>query len=111
MAAGGHSSVDARDLAINELIELIGAVDSIVTTQAGTDSRYFIATCGRQLEAAAVEAVQQTMLAAYRLQFIFSGAQHPHFAATLTSMATKAQLSRIGSALSALALPAMLNAA
>jgi hypothetical protein len=105
------TSVDARDLAINELIELIAAVDSIVTTQARTDSRYFIATCGRQLEAAAVEAVEQTMLAAYRLQFIFSGAQHPHFAATLASMTTEPQLARIGDALAELTPQSALRAA
>ena len=102
---------EARDAAVDELVELVGAVDSIVTGQAEADSRYFIATCGRPLDITAAAAVQQTMLAAYRLQFILSGARHPHFAATLASMTTEAQLGRIGAALSALAPPAMLNAA
>ena len=101
----------ARDAAVDELIELVGAVDSIVTAQASADSRYFIATCGRRFDAAAAEAVQQTMLAAYRLQYILSGARHPHFAAALASMTTDAQQGRIHAALSALAPPPMLNAA
>jgi len=58
---------EARDSAVDELIELVGAVDSIVTAQAPADSRYFTATCGRRLDATSAEAVQQTMLAAYRL--------------------------------------------
>ena len=105
------TTAEARDLAVDELIELVGAVDSIVTVQAEADSRYFVATCGRQFDAATAAAVEQTMLAAYRLQYILSGARHPHFAATLASMTTEPQLARIGAALSALAPPAMLNAA
>ena len=100
-----------RDAAVDELIELVGAVDSIVTAQAASDSRYFIATCGRRFDAAAAEAVQQTMLAAYRLQYILSGARHPHFAASLASMTTDAQRGRIHAALSGLAPMPMLNAA
>jgi len=55
--------------------------------------------------------VQQTMLAAYRLQYILSGARHPHFAAALASMTTESQQARIHAALAALAPPQMLNAA
>jgi len=102
---------EARDSAVDELIELVGAVDSIVTAQASADSHYFTATCGRQLDATSAEAVQQTMLAAYRLQYILSGARHPHFAAALASMTTEAQQARIHAALAALAPPQMLNAA
>jgi hypothetical protein len=105
------TTAEARDLAVDELIELVGAVDAIVTVQAAADSRYFVATCGRQFDAATAAVVEQTMLAAYRLQFILSGARHPHFVATLASMTTEPQLARIGAALSALAPPAMLNAA
>jgi hypothetical protein len=102
---------EARDAAVDELIELVGAVDSIVTAQASADSCYFIATCGRQFDAPSAEAVEQTMLAAYRLQYILSGARHPHFAAALASMTTDAQQGRVHAALSALAPPPMLNAA
>ena len=99
---------EARESAVDELIELVGAVDSIVTAQALADSRYFTATCGRRFDAIAAEAVRQTMTAAYRLQYILSGAQHPHFATALASMTTEAQQARIHAALAA---PPMLNAA
>jgi len=82
-----------------------------VTAQATADSGYFIATCGRPFDAAAAEAVQQTMLAAYRLQYILSGAEHPHFAAALASMTTEAQQGRVHAALATLAPMPMLNAA
>ena len=42
-------SAEARDAAVDELIELIGAVDAIVQAQAAADGDYFTATCGRQL--------------------------------------------------------------
>ena len=92
-----------RDRAVDELIELIGAVDSIVQAQAATDANYFATTCGRQLEAYQAEMVQRTLLEAYQLQYIFSGARHPHFAATLASLTTEPQLKRIHDALALLA--------
>ena len=102
---------EARDAAVGELIELVGAIDSIASAQAAADSRYFIATCGRRFAATEAEAVLRTMLAAYRLQYILSGAQHPHFAIALAGMTTQAQLGRIEAALAALTPPVMLNAA
>src|SRR5690242_156329 len=91
-------TADTRDRAVDELIGLVGAIDSIVTAQAAADSRYFVATCGREFDAAAGEAVERTMIGAYRLQYILSGAQHPHFAAALVSMTNEAQLARIENA-------------
>ena len=66
---------------------------------------------GKQLVAQERDLVRQTMTAAYRLQYILSGARHPHFAAALASMTTEAQQARIHAALAALAPPQMLNAA
>jgi hypothetical protein len=109
--AHAATAPEARDSAVDELIELVGAVDSIVTAQASADSRYFVATCGRPFDTTAAEAVQKAMLEAYRLQYILSGARHPHFAAALASMTTAAQQKRIDAALSALAPMPMLNAA
>lgn len=88
------TSTEARDAAMDELIELIGTFDSIVQAQAAVDSDYFIATGGRRLDASETTAVQQTMLDAYRFQYIVSGATHPHFVATLASLTTAAQLAR-----------------
>src|SRR5262247_4569542 len=40
-------TVAARDRAVDEFIELVGAVDGILQAQAASDAGYFAATCGR----------------------------------------------------------------
>ena len=92
----------ARNLAVDELIQLVGAVDVIVDKQASADTKYFVRTCGRELTASQTGMVQQTMLEAYRFQYILSGARHPHFASALASLTTDAQLGRVHDALSGL---------
>jgi len=92
----------ARNLAVDELIQLVGAVDTIVQVQAASDTEYFVQTCGRELTASQAGMVQQTMLEAYRFQYILSGARHPHFASALASLTTDAQLGRVHDALSGL---------
>jgi hypothetical protein len=94
-----------RDEAVDELIELVGAVDGIVQAQAAADGAYFSGTCGSRLNASDVDAVQQTLRDAYRLQYIISGLRHPHFVTALTSKTTDAQRQRIDNALSHLAPP------
>ena len=89
----------ARETAVDELIQLIGAVDSICRAQAAADGDYFARTCGRQLSAYEMGMVKQTLIEAYRWQFILSGARHPYFASTLASLTTDAQLDRVHDAL------------
>jgi hypothetical protein len=62
---------------------------------------------GNQIWAGALDAhelqqIQDTMLAAYRWQYILSGAQHPQFVKLLTGMITPAQVDRLMAALSGL---------
>ena len=104
-------SAEARDAAVDELIALVGAVDAIVQAQTAADGDYFDRTCGRQLSAPEARMMQQTMLEAYRFQYILSGVRHPHFASTLASLTTDAQLGRIHEALASLAPVRMLEAA
>ena len=104
-------SAEARDAAVDELIALVGAVDTIVQAQAAADGDYFARTCGRQLSAPEARMMQQTMLEAYLFQYILSGVRHPHFASTLASLTTDAQLGRIHEALASLAPVRMLEAA
>jgi len=92
----------ARNLGVDELIQLVGAVDAIVDKQAAADAEYFVRTCGRELTAPQTGMVQQTMLEAYRFQYILSGARHPHFASALADLTTDAQLGRVHDALSGL---------
>ena len=97
------ASAAARNIAVDELIELVGAIDAIVQAQAAADGDYFARSCGRELGASEARMVRHTLLDAYRLQYIHSGARHPHFAATLASLTTDAQLGRIHDALVSLA--------
>jgi hypothetical protein len=71
-------SAEARDAAVDELIALVGAVDAIVRGQTLADCEYFARTCGRDLSPRELHALQHTVLDAYRLQYILSGAQQHH---------------------------------
>jgi len=95
-------SVEARDRAVDEFIELVVAVDGILQQQAADDSRYFAETCGRQLSRDERDKLETGVLRAYRWQYILSGAQHPHFIKVLTSLITDVQTDRIQSALTLL---------
>src|SRR4029077_3783028 len=86
-------SVAARDAAVDELIALMGAVDAIVRGQTLADCDYFARTFGRDLSPPELHILQQTLLDAYRLQYILSGARHHHFASTLASLTTDANSS------------------
>lgn len=96
-----HTRIDAaeRNAAVDDLIELVGAVDGILQAQATADSRYFFAANPRTLTQAQRDRVAATVLKAYRWQYIVSGVQHPHFSALLTDMTTPAQMQRIATAL------------
>jgi len=90
---------EGRDKAVNEFIELVGAVDGILKLQASDDAGYFAQTCGRQLTATQREELETRVLRAYRWQYIVSGAQHPHFIKVLTGLIKEAQAERIQAAL------------
>jgi len=91
-----------RDRAVDELIELVGAVDGILQAQAKVDAGYFAAICGRAVDAAEARAIEAAFLKAYRWQYIQSGAQHPHFGKVLSSLITEDQGQRIQAALATL---------
>jgi hypothetical protein len=96
-----HRKIDAdeRDAAVDDLIALVGAVDGILQAQAESDNDYFLASCGRKLSSDEAKRVGDTLLAAYRWQYIVSGVQHPRFAALLGEMTTPEQMQRIVTAL------------
>jgi hypothetical protein len=91
-----------RDRAVDELIELVVAVDGILQAQSAADADYFAATCGRTLSDAEAADLKAGLLKAYRWQYILSGTQHPHFLEVLTGLITPAQGERIMSALATL---------
>jgi hypothetical protein len=88
-----------RDQAVNELIELVAAVDGILQAQSRQDTRYFIANCGRAFSVEEVATIEQVMLQAYRWQYIISGVQDPRFSKVLGSLITEEQGERISEAL------------
>ena len=92
-------SWEARDRAVDDFIELVGAVDGLLQIQAKADAEYFTRTCGRLLPEDARQAVEKGILKAYRWQYIISGAQHPHFIKVLTNFITEQQSGRIQEAL------------
>jgi hypothetical protein len=95
-------TAEQRDRAVDEFIELVGAVDGILQAQAKADAGYFVAICGRAVDAAEAQAIEAAFLKAYRWQYIHSGAQHPHFGKVLSSLITEDQGRRIQAALATL---------
>lgn len=92
-----------RDQAVSELIGLVGSVDGICRMQARADAAYFARAAGRAFDAVQAQAIADTMLAAYRWQYIDSGCQDPRFQELLGSMIDAGQAGRILEALAALA--------
>lgn len=90
---------EQRDQAVDEFIELVGAVDSILQAQAKAHAGYFANATDRSLDAAELRGIEASFLKAYRWQYIHSGAQHPHFGKVLSGLATGDQLQRIQAAL------------
>jgi hypothetical protein len=96
-----NGSLDAaqRDRSVDELIGLVGAVDGICQMQAEADADYFVAAAGRALDAGEIRAIEATMLAAYRWQYITTGVRDPRFLDLLGPMIDAAQGARIQAAL------------
>ena len=88
-----------RDQAVDELIGLVGGVDDICRMQATADADYFLQAAGRKFDAAQVKAINDTLLAAYRGQYIVCGVQDARYLSILGSMIDARQGERISAAL------------
>jgi hypothetical protein len=88
-----------RDLAVDDLIALVGAVDGILQAQSAADVEYFLRNASREFGEMEAAHIRNVVLGAYRWQYIVSGVRHPHFAKLLASLTTPAQMQRIQSAL------------
>jgi hypothetical protein len=88
-----------RDSAVDDLIALVGAVDGILQTQAAADAHYFRSICDRKFDAKTAKLIEDTLLAAYRWQYIVSGVQDERFQRILGELITVPQMQRIGVAL------------
>ncbi|MBC7992928.1 MAG: hypothetical protein H7Z15_06760 [Rhizobacter sp.] len=92
-----------RDAAVDDLIALVGGVDGIVQAQAQADASYFLRVSGMPPDGAQARQVSDTLLKAYRWQYIVSGAIEPRFQVVLGRLTNGEQLARIQAALAPLA--------
>jgi hypothetical protein len=99
MREDGKLEAAQRDAAVDQLIGLVAAVDGICRLQADADAVYFAQAARRPFEPAQAKAIADTLLAAYRWQYIVSGVQDPRFLEILGSMIDARQGERINAAL------------
>lgn len=92
-----------RDAAVDDLIALVGAVDGILQAQAAADARYFCTIAGTRFSDEQQGKIHDTVLKAYRWQYIVSGVMEPRFQKVLFPMLDEAQCARIHNALAPLA--------
>lgn len=97
-----HLTPAQRDTGVDDLIDLVGAVDGILQAQAAADAEYFLRHCAGAYDSVHAETVNRTVLKAYRWQYIVSGVQDARFGAILGGLVTPAQGERIGAALAPL---------
>lgn len=88
-----------RDVAVDDLIELVTTVDRIVQAQAALDAAYFLRLCNRNFTDVDQRAIRALLVKAYRWQYIVSGVRHQHFRRLLAQLTTPGQLQRIQRAL------------
>lgn len=93
---------EERDQAVNDLIDLVVAVDGILQAQAAADAEYFIRVSDRKFSDDEHVAIGNTMLKAYRWQYNVSGVQDGRFLGALTDKIMDAQAERITTALAPL---------
>jgi len=90
---------EARERAVTDLIELVGAVDGMLKVQAEADADYFFKVCRGPYSNEQAQRVREGVLYAYRWQYIISGVEEPRFQKILGGLISKEQFGRIGAAL------------
>ena len=91
-----------RDQAIDEVIELVAAVDGILQAQCAADVGYFLKICKGSFKEDEIARIKAGVLKAYRWQYIFSGVEHPRFQKLFIDLTTEDQRQRINAALAPL---------
>lgn len=88
-----------RDLAVDDLIDLVASVDGLLQVQAASDVDYFLRNNPRPFGGHDVQALRAAVLKAYRWQYIVSGVENPRFMEILGSLITPVQAGQINTAL------------
>ena len=98
------ASMDAaeRERAVDELIELVAAVDGLLKQQVEHDLANLSSILGRTFTAPQLDELRREVLRAKRWTFILSGVTHPRFQELFTEVTTPAQRERVGTALDTL---------
>jgi len=96
-----------REQAIDELIELVGAVDGLLKQQVALDVANFARYLGREFDLAEREELERGLLRAKRWTFLESGVTHPRFQELFAAVTTPEQQARVGVALSGLLDPVL----
>jgi hypothetical protein len=91
-----------RDDAVDDLINLLPTVDTIVQAQAHADRNYFLQTCSRSLSAGETKRLGEGLVNAYRGQYISSGTLDPRFSQALRAKVTAEHCVRLQRALASL---------
>ena len=91
-----------REAAVDDLIELVVAVDGILQQQAAADAAYFMAASSATFSDPQKTAIADTFLRAYRWQYISSGINHTRFTKVLAELTSESQLTKIVRALAPL---------
>jgi hypothetical protein len=91
-----------RDRAIEEVIELVTAVDGILKAQCEADVDYFLKISKASFIEDEIAHIKASVLKAYRWQYIFSGVEHPRFQKLYVDLTTGDQRQKINIALASL---------
>jgi hypothetical protein len=91
-----------REAAVDELLELGGAVDGLLSQQADLDLATFEAAIGRTLSVEDRAEVRRVTQRAYRWTFLVSGLEHPAFVQIVSELTERgpAKLQAVARALS-----------
>ncbi len=88
-----------REQAVDELIELVGAVDGLLQDQVERDIANFTTYTSRLFTARETGELRNALCGSKRWTFIESGVTHPRFLELMEAVTTPAQREKIGAAL------------
>jgi hypothetical protein len=92
-----HAACSEDEIAqgVDDLIDLVLAVDGILQNQAHADTHYFLENCEASLEQEDMDTINDTMLRAYRWQYIVSGVQVERFQKALAGKLSAIQMEKV----------------
>jgi hypothetical protein len=95
-------TAEEKDRAVDDLIELVGAVDGLLQAQARLDVDNLQRCLWRRLSEAELREIHAAVLAAKRYTFIESGVTHPNFVELFGMVTTPVQQHKVHQALGTL---------